>query len=284
MNLEFQIYFIQNKNLPMIPVDRQSKDPFFRYKMPQVSIANDASKTIILNLDIIAKAICRNPQHILKFLSINFGCTCVFTPRYALNGTFDIQKVQSGIYDFIDIFVLCKACRNPETKFVYEENLKRLCNSCGSLILQENNKLNSTIMKDKDKSSNEDTKYDASNKNSIGFLIKQEGDQSHQIYDCYKQEGLDISNLFSEYLKPKDLKQLELVFKEFKLDQILENIENMLEANKKEDKIELFLNSLVKIGYTVAEIEEYFSKPRKDKKRSPLIKKNVDFFLNNQEE
>lgn len=267
----------------MIPVDRQSKDPFYRYKMPSVAVANDPSKTVLLNLDAISKAICRNPAHILKFLSINFGCTCVFTPKYALNGAFDIQKIQSGIYDFIDIFVLCKSCRNPETKFLFEDVLKRLCNSCGSVIPQEANKLNVMIMKDKDKFSNEDTKYDTSNKNSISSLLKLEGDQSQQIYECYKQEGLSIEQLFSEYLKPKDFKQLSLVFKEFSIEQILENVENMLEINKKEDKIELFLNSLVKQGFQVTEIENYFSKPRKDKKRSPLIKKNAEFFLSNQE-
>lgn len=267
----------------MIPVDRQSKDPFYRYKMPSVAITNDPSKTVLLNLDAISKAVYRNPAHILKFLSINFGCTCVFTPKYALNGSFDIQKVQAGIYDFVDIFVLCKACRNPETKFVFEDVLKRSCNSCGSVIPQDFNKLNVVIMKDKDKFSNEDTKYDTSNKNSINSLLKLEGDQSQPIFECYKQEGLSIEQLFNEYLKPKDFKQLSLVFKEFHLDQILENVENMLETNKKEDKIELFLAALVKLGFQISEIEEYFSKPRKDKKRSPLIKKNAEFFINNQE-
>lgn len=268
----------------MIPVDRTSKDPFVRYKMPAVAISNDPSKTVILNLDSIAKEIYRNPVHIIKFLSINFGCTCVLSPKYALNGSFDIQKIQNGIYDFIDMFVLCKACRNPETRFLFEEPLKRICNSCGSVIAQENNKLNTLIMRDKDKTVNEDTKYDASNKNSLSSLLKLEGDQSNQICECYEQESWTIEQIFSDYLKPKDIKQLSLVFRNYKLDQILEAIEGMLETHKKEDKIDGFLKSLIKLGYSIDEITEYFSTPRKGKKRSPFLKKNADFFLQNVEE
>lgn len=266
----------------MIAVDRTSKDPFFRYKMPPVVVNNDPSKTVIVNLDQIAKAICRNPAHIIKFLSINFGCTCVFTPKYALNGSFDILKVQNGIYDFIDLFVLCKSCRNPETRFLFEEPLKRICNSCGSVIPQETTKLNGLIMKDK--AVNEDKNYELSNKNSLSLLLKSEGDSSKEIFKCYEQESWGIDQIFNDYIKPKDMKQLSLVFKEFTLDQILENIENMLEMHKKEDKIDSFLKVLIKLGYSAENISEYFAKPRKDKKRSAFLKKNAEFYLENLEE
>ncbi len=259
--------------------------------MPPVQINNEASKTVILNLDLISKSLHRNSSHIIKFLSINFGCTCVFTPKYALNGSYDIQKIQNGIYDFIDIFVSCKSCKNPETRFVFEKDsreskdqaLARTCNSCGSTITQENHKLNAMIIKDKDKLINEDTKYEISNKNTLTALLKAEGDQSQQILESFEQEKWTLSQIFSENFKAKDIKNLSLIFKKFEFDQILENLENMLENNKKEDKVDLFLKALLKIGYSVDEIENYFTKPRKDKKRSSFLKKNVDFFIENKE-
>lgn len=70
----------------MIAVDRNINDPFYRYKMPEVVVAHETSRTVIQNLEQIAKAISRNPIHILKFLSMSFGCTCVSGPQHALKG------------------------------------------------------------------------------------------------------------------------------------------------------------------------------------------------------
>lgn len=260
----------------MIPIDRNVKDSFYRYKMPEVLVIHEASKTVIQNLEQISKALSRNPNHIIKFLSMEFGCTCTTGQKYALNGSFDENRLQSGIYDFIDIFVLCKECGNPETRFLNDQILKRGCNSCGAEYVQESHKLNVLIAKDR--SANEDTKYEASNKSNLQMLLKDDADNRERIYEIFQRETWSLEYIFTEYIKAKDFKQLSLVLKEFKVNKILENIENMLESKKKEDKAEGFLDALLEIGFRREEIVEYLSTPRVGKKRSPLLKKIFDIF------
>jgi len=258
----------------MIPVDRASNDPFYRYKMPEVVAVQETSKTVIQNIDQIAKALCRSPNHILKFLSMTFGCTCTFSPRYALNGAFDADRIQAEVYSFIDMFVLCKECRNPETKFVYGNVLGRSCNSCGAVFDQDSHKLNLVISKDR--GVNEDRKYEASNKSSIHVLMKEDSDNAERIYEVFKQESMQLEQVFEEYVKSRELKQLRRILREFSAGTVLQGVENMLEANKKDSKIDEYIYSLVELGFAKEEIVEYISKPRAGKKRSPIVKKIFD--------
>lgn len=266
----------------MIPIDRASKDPFFRYKMPAVQAAHDPSKTTITNLEQIARSLHRNPSHILKFLSMFFGCSCV-QGKYALNGNFEAPRIQSAIFDYIDTFVLCKRCRNPETHFVFGTVLKRSCSSCGEVFAQDSHKLNVSIIRDKDKNSNVDTNYDSNSGADLHRFFRDEQDHSQEVYAVYKQENWGLGNIFSGYVRPKDLKQLALVLKEHSIGTILEHIESMVEAANKENKIGSFIKALEKLGFSAESIEEHFSKPREGKKRSPLVKKNVDFFFESEE-
>lgn len=264
----------------MIPIDRVSKDPFFRYKMPQAQIARESTKTVITNLDQIAQSLHRSPIHILKFLSMLFGCSCIQGQK-ALNGNFETQRIQSAVFDYIDFFVLCKRCRSPETYFVYDQVLKRACNSCGDVFVQDAHKLNVLIVRDKDKSSNVDTNY--TNRASIHDFLGDAQDNAQEIYTLYKQEGWTLDDIFSVYIRPKDLKQLSLVLEEHKLDTILDHIEDMVESSKKENKIGSFVKALMKVGCSSKAIEQYFSRPRGGKRRSPLIKKSIEFFFENEE-
>lgn len=257
----------------MLPVDRSANDPFYRYQMPEAAVAQETSKTVIQNLDQVAKALNRNSTHILKFLSIHFGCTCSFSPRSALNGSFETKRVQDGIYDFIDLFVLCKECRNPETRFVHGDVLRRTCDSCGAVFDQDPHKLN--ILISRDKGAGEDKKYEKSNRSDIHVLIKEDRNNSDRIFEVFKQEECTLGQVFSEYVKSKELRQLTRVLKEFGTCEVLECIEEMLVTHKKEDRIEEYVKSLIEMGFSPSSICEYISKPRA-KKRSPLIKKRFD--------
>lgn len=262
----------------MIPVNRYSADPFYRYKMPPVQINHDSTKTYIINLDQIAKSLHRNPHHILKYLSYNLGCTCI--DKNILNGVFNSIRIQSSIYDFIDIFVLCKSCENPETKFLFDSGLQRRCNSCGEIFDQEENKLNHLIIKDKNHIVNEDTKYDHDSVESKAVVENQEFFKKLEE----NTSETNLHNIFSNFIKIKDLSKFDSFLKLSNIDEILLNIENMLEKFEKEEKIENYLNHLIKLGFSIDSIEKYFSTPKSDKKRSPLIKKNVEYYFENLEE
>lgn len=264
----------------MIPVDRATNDPFYRYQMPALQIAHESNRTVLVNLEQVARALYRDPAHILKYTGMTLGCTQVRDgARYFLNGNFDGKRLQSIVYDFIDFFVLCRACGNPETRFVESGGLRRSCSSCGAVVAQDPHKLNSVIAKDVEKCVNQDTRYDASNGHSIASLLRDEEDASDRVYSLFEQENLRLSDLFTEYFKPSGLKQLSKVLARFKTEEVLENVETMLENSRREDKISSFLKALCRMGYTIGGIERYFAAARKGKKRSPLIRKNAEYFI-----
>jgi translation initiation factor 5 len=49
-----------------------------------------------------------------------------------MNGSHEPRKIQSSIYEFIDSFVLCSRCTNPETEFIIRDRKLGLqCSGCG---------------------------------------------------------------------------------------------------------------------------------------------------------
>jgi hypothetical protein len=54
--------------------------------------------------------------------------------RYIVNGSHDAEKLASVLDVFIDKFVLCGECKNPETEFLFDKNDDFLkdCKACGS--------------------------------------------------------------------------------------------------------------------------------------------------------
>lgn len=60
--------------------------------------------------------------------------------HYVINGAHEAEKLQSLLDVFIDKFVLCQACKNPETEFVIscltkeftnDDNILKDCKACG---------------------------------------------------------------------------------------------------------------------------------------------------------
>ncbi|KAI5173472.1 translation initiation factor 5 [Pancytospora epiphaga] len=269
----------------MIPILRSTNDPHFRYKMQSIAISQEASRTIITNLDDISKSLHRDPLLIIKYLGSTLGCTQGRDgSKYFLNGRFNIERLQSLVYDFVDTYVLCQACGNPETKFVIEGGLFRHCSSCGATLPQPASKLNTVIARDVEKGVNEDVNYRQGGNVDIQNLIKSEGDVSGQVYDIYKRENLRLSDLFKSYVKPSNLKQFLRIFEEVGKEEIIESIEEMLENEKKEYKIGAFLKVLCRSCMSIEDVESYFRKLRNNKKRNPLIKKEADFFISNYDE
>lgn len=250
----------------MINIDKNINDQFCRYKMQSAIVVEESNKTLIKNLNNIGKDLKRHPVHILKFLACSFGCSVKIidgeNPKYYLTGSFSSDKIQNGIFNFINLFVLCLNCGNPETKFILDNNvLKRKCNSCGNLFEQESHKIVSIFIKD----INDDKYVDKNYDKTSPILL-----QSNIL-------NIDFSNLSYKDLKIK-LKQCQDC-----LPVILCKIEDMLENENREMEIDKYLKELIKLGYEFDDIDEYFSHPRKDKKRHPLIKKKVITFLNNYE-
>ena len=120
-------------------------DPHYRYKMPPLVIrvvgSGNGIKTILDNLDDISKALKRPPELILKYLGIEKSSQTKFkNQEYIINGEFLAKELQNLIDKFIDGFVLCNKCQNPETKFSIKKKLiRKKCNACGEKTIADNN-------------------------------------------------------------------------------------------------------------------------------------------------
>eukprot|EP00866_Antonospora_locustae_P000822 jgi/Antlo1/822/2509 len=141
-----------------IPIDRNNTDPFYRYTMEEIKLKvegrGNGIKTVLLNLPSVSYSLKRSPDHILKFLGYELGSQTKgdkSAMRYIVNGSHSVESVQSHIYDFIDEYVMCRQCNNPETFYTAKcrKNVHRECYACGYRSKVEG-KMANLVLKDLD--------------------------------------------------------------------------------------------------------------------------------------
>ena len=133
----------------------QITDPSYRYKMSEILLKyegqGNGQKTLLLNINEIAKELNRDQDIILSYLVAVIGCKCITTKenQIVLCGTHTKDTIQNYIYDFISSFVLCQHCKNPETYYVIEGNVGvcMKCNACPLISQITLNKVNIKIIK-----------------------------------------------------------------------------------------------------------------------------------------
>ncbi|KAJ9106716.1 hypothetical protein QFC19_003028 [Naganishia cerealis] len=122
-------------------------------------------KTVIPNMDEIAKALSRPPTckqkisqenqnsaHPTKFFGCELGAQTSFAnDRYLVNGQHQADRLRELLDAFIDKFVLCAACKNPETVLIVDpkkEEITRDCKACGEhSAIDMRHKLTTFILK-----------------------------------------------------------------------------------------------------------------------------------------
>ena len=107
-------------------------DPFYRYQMEAVSITYQGIKVAFLNINNICDSLGRDPNHLIKFLKRHFGSSFEYKNNVAYT-TKNLTKneLQNSIYHFIENFVLCKGCANPETKYFQSKKSDyMICSAC----------------------------------------------------------------------------------------------------------------------------------------------------------
>lgn len=93
-------------------------------------------KTVIPNMSDVARALSRPPTYPTKFFGCELGAQTSFdekNDRYIVNGAHDATKLRELLDGFIDKFVLCRSCKNPETDLIItkQEEIIRDCKACG---------------------------------------------------------------------------------------------------------------------------------------------------------
>lgn len=123
-----------------INIRRDVTDPFYRYKMERIQSKIEGKgngiKSVIVNLSSIAHSLGRDPAYVVKFFGFELGAQVTANPsddRYIINGAHDAPKLQDSLDGFINKFVLCGKCKNPETDLIVQKDgrIIRDCKACG---------------------------------------------------------------------------------------------------------------------------------------------------------
>lgn len=93
-------------------------------------------KTVIPNMSDVARALSRPPTYPTKFFGSELGAQTSIdekNDRYIVNGAHDATRLRELLDGFIDKFVLCGSCKNPETDLTLTKNemIIRDCKACG---------------------------------------------------------------------------------------------------------------------------------------------------------
>src|SRR6266550_2095869 len=96
-------------------------------------------KTVVPNMSDVARALSRPPTYTTKFFGCELGAQTSFdekNDRYIVNGAHDANRLRELLDVFIEKFVLCKSCKNPETELIITkhgrtEGIIRDCKACG---------------------------------------------------------------------------------------------------------------------------------------------------------
>ena len=126
--------------MALINVRRDVSDAFYRYKMEKVQTKIEGKgngiKTVIINLSSIAQSLSRPGAYVIKYFGFELGAQTNIDPRddrWIINGSHDAPKLQDYLDGFINKFVLCKKCKNPETDVVVKDDRITLdCKACGA--------------------------------------------------------------------------------------------------------------------------------------------------------
>ena len=116
------------KNMPL-----QEKEES-RFELPEIKSHLSGNKTIISNLEQIAKILRREVSHFFKFMLRELATTGdVLESEYIFVGKFRNEFLQKKIEKYAKEFVFCEQCHKPDTHLVREAAADFIvCEACGA--------------------------------------------------------------------------------------------------------------------------------------------------------
>lgn len=114
--------YIQSRRMPILLTKIEGK--------------GNGIKTVVPNMSDVARALSRPPTYPTKFFGSELGAQTSVdekNDRYIVNGAHDATRLRELLDAFIDKFVLCGSCKNPETDLIITKNemIVRDCKACG---------------------------------------------------------------------------------------------------------------------------------------------------------
>jgi len=132
-------------------------DPNYRYKMPKLMAKiegrGNGIKTVVDNCSDIAQSLDRSAGEVIKFFGCDLGAQSKYVEdedKAIVNGAHNTVTLQQKLSIYIEKFVLCKTCHNPETRYkIKNEEIFQVCAACGERnMVDMTHKLCTFIIKD----------------------------------------------------------------------------------------------------------------------------------------
>lgn len=140
----------------MVNIPSWVQDTYYRYKMPKLQIKiegrGNGIKTLLVNLSDIASSLDRPADYLIKYFGTELGAQSLIDKggnRYIITGKHDLDELCNRLDKFIETFVLCKKCKNPETIIkIKKQDMYLKCKACGAgSITDPTHKTTSYIIK-----------------------------------------------------------------------------------------------------------------------------------------
>ncbi|OTA91810.1 hypothetical protein M434DRAFT_32335 [Hypoxylon sp. CO27-5] len=125
--------------MALVNIRRDVTDTYYRYKMEKLQTKIEGKgngiKTVVVNLSSVAASLARPGSYVIKYFGFELGAQTNIDPpddRWIINGAHEASRLQDHLDGFINKFVLCKKCKNPETDVVIKDGRILLdCKACG---------------------------------------------------------------------------------------------------------------------------------------------------------
>lgn len=108
-------------------------DEVIKLKTPIITY--QPKKTICNNFSVICSAINRSTEHVMSFITTDFGCTGSINGNggLILVGKYKQQSIECIIKKYIHNYVICSVCKSMQTEFKKEDRINYLvCTKCHS--------------------------------------------------------------------------------------------------------------------------------------------------------
>ncbi|KAF8655063.1 hypothetical protein AX16_003264 [Volvariella volvacea WC 439] len=196
----------------IVNIRRDVDDKFYRYRMPllttKIEGKGNGIKTVVPNMSDVARALSRPPTYPTKFFGCELGAQTTFdekNDRYIVNGAHDATRLRELLDVFIDKFVLCKDCKNPETELIIlksgrQEEIIRDCKACGKRTdVDMRHKLTTFILKNPPVKSKKSKKRTGDAADGVGGAADQQ-DPSKVVHE-EPAAGEDDDDILTKKLK-----------------------------------------------------------------------------------
>lgn len=140
-----------NKKIQMNGKD----DPFYRYMVDCIIVYHSKNDTIIPNLEIISKQTQRPANYLASYIAQKSGTDAKFDKlrnEWKFSGKIFKNILQNLYFDFVNLYVMCQKCHNPETNPLIKgkkkcQEIVLECRSCGHISKHLKSSIEDKIVK-----------------------------------------------------------------------------------------------------------------------------------------